>query len=108
MLKEFLRGRIARREKFKEMEGDFRAERAIQQKQKNSNERELERFEEEARQVNIKKRLDAFRKVRGRELFKNDLLKSPPLFNAKATVLNNDLNVMRNDGMFLSKGNMLR
>lgn len=96
-----------RKEKFREAEDDVRISQGIQQKQKSANERELERFDNEKREVNIKKRLDAFRKERNQELFRNDLFKQENIFKGKSTVLNNDFNVMKGDGTFMKKGNML-
>jgi hypothetical protein len=92
--------------KFKEMEDDIRMQKLINQKQKSSNERELERFLEEERQKQIKIQLDGFRKKRTRELFSGGMLKSKSVFNHKPTVLKSG-NIMTNGKNMLEKGNIL-
>ena len=96
----------ANKEKFRDMEADLKMQKLLGQKQKNSNERELERFIEEKRQEDIKQQLEAFRKERRKELFKGDLLKSPSIFKHKNTVLSGGSPVLDGPNMFMQRGNM--
>ena len=79
----------------KEIIDERRAERLAIQRDKNSNERELERFMEEERQKKIKISLEHYRKKRDKEINKAHLLKrdkniinQKPLFTGKAVILN--------------------
>ena len=94
------------RDKFKEAETDHKINQMVGQKQKSSNERELERFQEEARQERIKKQLENFRATQRRELFSGSLLQSKKLFDHSPTVLKEDKKVLDNNNMFMNQGNM--
>lgn len=56
-------------ERLKEMLEERRMQRIAEQRDKNSNERELERYYEEERQKQIKLQLEAFRKQKQREFW---------------------------------------
>ena len=89
-----LLGRVfGRNEKFKEMQEDVRFQKVIGERQKNANERELEKFEEEDRQESIKKRLIQLRKMRQMEA-------------NKTTVLRSDFNVLHNPNPILKQKNI--
>ncbi len=89
-----LLGRMfGRNEKFKEMQEDVRFQKVIVERQKNANERELEKFQEEERQETIKKRLIQFRKMRQEE-------------SNRTTVLKSDFNVLHNPSPILKQKNI--
>ena len=93
---------LHKNDRVKEIIDERRAERLAIQRDKNSNERELERFIEEERQKNIKKNLEYYRKKRNVEINKDYLLdkqknviKQKPLFNGKSVILNEKRNFLR-------------
>jgi len=94
MALEGLLGRLfGKNEKFKEMQEDARFQKLLEQRQKNANERELERFEEEDRQEAIKEKLNQFRKMRRTEA-------------NKSTVLKSDFNILDNSNPILKQKNI--
>lgn len=80
-------------EKFKEMQENVRFQKIIEQRQKNANERELERFQEEEKQKAIKQKLEQFRKMRRAE-------------SNKSTILKSDFNVLHNPNPILKEKNI--
>ncbi len=87
-------GRIfGKDEKFKEMQEDIRFQKILGDRQKNANERELEKFQEEKRQEVIKEKLNQFRKMRRIEANKTTILKS-------------DFNVLDNSNPILKQKNI--
>lgn len=89
-----LLGRLfGRSEKFKEMQEDTRFQKIVEQRQKNANERELEKFQEEERQKLIKNKLEQFRKMRREE-------------SNKATILQSDFNILDNSNPILKQKNI--
>ena len=86
----------------KEILDERRAERLAVQRDKNSNERELERFMEEERQKNIKIQLEHYRKKRNNEINKAHLLRhdkniiaQKPLFKGTSTILKEKRSFLR-------------
>lgn len=96
-LQELLGKLFGKNEKFKEMQENIRFQKILEQRQKNANERELERFQEEARQEAIKEKLNQFRKMRRTEANKSTILKSD--FN----VLHNPHPILRQKNIFSTK-----
>lgn len=97
-----------RKRKLKEAEDDLRVQKIVEQKQKNSNERELERFLEEERQMMIKKELDFRRKEKSRQMWSQNMLNSPELFDHSSTIIKTDKNVLNNGSMnFMGRTNLI-
>lgn len=69
MLKELLDRARERKQMKRAMEDEFNIHYRLMEKRKSANERELERFHEEARQARIKKELDFHRKKRQHEFY---------------------------------------
>ena len=85
---------LHKQDRVKEILDERRADKLATQREKNSNERELERLIEERRQKKIKFDLDHYRKLRDKEINHSHLLnkqksitKGKNLFNAKAEIL---------------------
>jgi len=74
-LREILQKFTAKREKLKELQENRKVQQIAVEREKNSNERELERFMEERRQANIKKQLEEFRKQKTEEMWKSNMFK---------------------------------
>lgn len=87
-MKEILEKIRNKREFVKDMELKANAERRLINKQKNSNERELEQFMEEARQEAIKKQLNKFRNDRTKAAWAdNRILNTPNVFKGERNML---------------------
>lgn len=87
-IKDFLKKRAEKQQKFKAMEEELRMQQKIEAKQKNSNEREWERFHEEARQAKIKKDLEAFREKQKRDFWQGEnILNQRNIFKGHQSVL---------------------
>jgi len=95
-LKDFLHRKFAKDEEFKEMERQLTMQKKLEAKQKNSNERELDRFEEEARQKRINERLEQFRKEKKDEFFHGpNLMKQKNIFKGHTSVLTNNKKLLQ-------------
>jgi len=93
--------------RFEELETEAKMERLVGQKQKSSNERELERFHEEARQKRIKKELDFYRMQRKREVWHKNLIKQKPMFRGGKSLLHEDKHILNNGNLaFMQRGNL--
>ena len=87
------------KEKFKQVEEDYKIHKIIEERQKSSNERELEAHFKEQREAQIKVKLDKVRKERNKEFFtsKNNILSS------ENNILKDDYSVIKGKNIF--KGN---
>ena len=97
-IKEILARAFSKSEKYKEMEEDYRLQKILHERQKSSNERELERFHEEGRQKRINEDLNNIRKKKQREMWthnvdrsnmfkgQDNILKQKSLFEMKHTL----------------------
>ena len=95
MLKDIFNNFMHRQDRVKEIIEERRAEKIAVQRDKNSNERELERFMEEERQKKIKVMLDQARIKRQKE-------------NNQANLLKKDKNIIKQKNMFNSQSMILK
>ena len=65
-------------EKEKTLEEDLHIQHRVMEKQKSANERELEGYMKEAREKQIKRRLDMIRKQKMDSIWKSSLMKNSP------------------------------
>jgi len=88
-----------KREEFKTVQRQDKIQELVQQRKKNSNERELERFMEEERQKEIKSQLEMFRKKRAKEVNGMKILGGKNIFKGHKNILtdNKKLFGMHND-----------
>ena len=100
-LREILQKFTAKKEKLKEYQEDRRVQQIAVEREKNSNERELERFMEERRQANIKLKLDEFRKQKQEEMWKANL------FKEEHKILDAGNPILKQKNLFALKSNML-
>ena len=101
-IKEFLKNRLSKTERFKEAEEERKINRLLDEREKSSNERELERYWKEKREERIKQQLDIVRKQKTRELWESNMFR-----NNKNIIKGHD-KIMTSDNMFMGKGNMLK
>ena len=85
---------LHKNDRVKEILEERRAEKIAIQRDKNSNERELERLMEENRQKNIKTSLEHYRKQRAKDINHShlltkgkDVIKQKPLFNSNLLLI---------------------
>jgi len=95
-LKDFLLKAMKRDEEFKEMERQNLLNKKLEAKQKNSNERELNRFEEEERQKMIKLKLEKFRKQKNDEFWHGpNILEQKNIFADHKSILTDNPNLLQ-------------
>lgn len=89
ILQRYLDSIKAKKTKYSEAEEDMKIGHRIQEKQKNANEREYERYMEEARQKQIEKELNKFRAEKQNEIWhKNVISGDKNIFNGKCMFAN--------------------
>ena len=101
-VKEFLSKALHKDGRYKELEREMKMQKILLERQKNSNERELEGYIEEERQKTIKKNLDEFRKAKTEEMWKSNILEQKNIFKGKQTILKN------NDKLFSMKSKQFK
>jgi len=88
-------------QQFKEMEREFLLRKKLEDRQKSSNERELEKFMKEKREEDIKRQLNEFRNKQRNEMWRgNSILK-------QKSILKNERPILKEKNIFHLKGNML-
>jgi len=107
-VKEFLSHALKKDSRFKELEKEIRIQKMIQERMKNSNERELDRFYEEERQKTIKKNLEEFRNARKEESWhgENNILNAPNIFKGQQNILHEDKSALDNGQGILNQKNI--
>ena len=99
---------LGKDERLAEMQKEQRAQHKLVERSKNSNERELERFQEEARQEQIKKDLADFRQQKQDDLWRGPtILDSPNIFKGHKSILTENKNFMKNSKMTKHPGGFL-
>lgn len=109
--KDVMRKFAGKDEQFAAMQKEDRLQTKLVERKKNSNERELERFQEEARQDQIKVDLEGFRKERREELFKTTMFDGPNHFTNqknifKGTAQDKQRSNLQMGTSMMSRGNM--
>ena len=97
-IKDILSRALHKDGRLKEMQKEMQMQKMAEDRLKNSNERELEKYMEEERQKQIKEQLEHFRKARQEETWhgNNMFMTKDNMFKGKATMLNQDKSVMDN------------
>ncbi len=93
---------LAKTAKFKEAQENMQIQHKLEERQKSSNERELERFYEEEREKKIKKNLEEFRKHRQKEAMKTTVLDGKSMFKGKGNMMSGKATVLNNNHKLLS------
>lgn len=106
----------------RQIDQEIRLRKLVEDRQKSSNERELERFMREEREDQIKESLDVMRKKRQRDISFGhnplntpnitnhvdwEVLKEKNMFNNKSTLFKNDGSVLKNNPNLLKSGSVL-
>jgi DNA-binding transcriptional regulator GbsR (MarR family) len=90
VLKEFLKRMREKKEAFREVQTNDRVQTMVQERKKNSNERELERYMEEDRQKMIKSQLEMYRNRKKIENRKVTTLDKKNIFKNHDPILKHD------------------
>ena len=97
-VKEFLSKSLRKDPRFKELEQEMKIQKMLEERQKPSNERELERFYEEERQKQIKVNLEEFRKKQQDETWhSNNILSQKNIFKEHGATMLKDNKKMLHD-----------
>ena len=97
-IKELMSKLTRRREKYKEMDEDYRLQKKLIDRQKSSNERELEGYMKRQREENIKQQLEQFHNKDRDELWHGS-----SIFKGDKSILTNDKPILKEKNIF--KGN---
>ena len=90
-----------RKDKIRQMDEDMRIQEVLENRRKSSNERELEMFQKENREEDIKVQLQKVRKIRDEDIkFAHNPLDTPNVTNHA------DWNVLKDNNIFKGKSNM--
>jgi len=101
-ISDFLKKNIAKTARFKEAQEEMQIQQKLEERQKSSNERELERFHEEEREKMIAKNLEEFRKHRQKEAMTTTVLGGKFMFGGKGSIASGETTVLKNNNKLLS------
>jgi hypothetical protein len=91
-----------RSEKFKQMEEDYRLNKMLMDRQKSSNERELESIMKKRREDNIKQQLDSIHKKQTRDTWSDhSILKSSNILKEDKKIMSSDKPILHQKNIFL-------
>jgi hypothetical protein len=91
-----------RSEKFKQMEEDYRLNKMLMDRQKSSNERELEGYMKKKREENIKRQLDMIHKKQTSDAWSNhSILKSSNILKEDKKIMADDRPILHQKNIFL-------
>lgn len=97
----------ARKETIKRLDDELRFRKIVEDRTKSSNERELERFQKEEREVAIKETLQQYRKQRQHEInFERNPLDVPNITKSKWEVLKEKNQFTTKKNIFMHKENI--
>ena len=97
----------AKKERFNEFDEEQKIKEKWIERQKSSNERELERFMKEEREEAIKHELEEFRKKRRKEIeFGHQILKAKNMFSNEGKGMLAGKEILHNDSKQLQGGNV--
>ena len=89
-------------ERFKEMQLQAKLQKMLEEREKSSNERELERFHEEEREKMIAQNLKEFRDHRQKESMKTTVLSGKNMFKGKGNIMSGKGTMLTNNHKLLS------
>ena len=105
-LMDFLKKKADQNKDFKEAQRRMEIDKIINERQKSSNERVLERMMEEERQKKVTEQMKAMQKQRNDELFSGGMQPSPNIFANHKSVLDGDKSSLQGQSDTLERGNM--
>ena len=103
-LLDFLRKRADQNKDFKEAQRSREIDKVLNERQKSSNERVVEKMIEEERQKKITEQMKKMQKQRNDELFSGGMQPSKNIFAGHKNVLNEDVKIIQGQSDTLQKG----
>jgi len=103
LIKRISQKKSERSQKFKELEEDYHLQKMLEERQKSSNQRELERYMKENHENNIKRQLDIIRKVKTQEAWKDS-----SILNGGNKILDTNSQILKNDRPILKQKNIFK
>ena len=85
------------KQKLKQAQEEVKIQKTIEERQKSSNERELEKYMKQQREMKIKEQLDKIHKQNNSEMWKSKNL----ILGQKTTILKNDRPILMEKNVFL-------
>lgn len=85
------------KEKYKEAEQELRIQQMLEERQKSSNRRELEKYMKDQEEAEIKRRLDVIHKKQNQDLWKP----KNHVFDQKMTILKDDRPILKEKNIFV-------
>ena len=101
-ISDLFKKRIAASARFKEAQEQRRIENTLNEREKSSDEREVERFHKEEREKSIKLELDDIRKIRQTESMKTTVLDGEFMFGGKGNIIGGKSTLLENNHKLLS------
>lgn len=101
-IKRFTEKKKEKSAKFKQMEEDYRLQKMLEDRQKSSNERELERYFKEKREENIKKQLDKIHHQQTKENWKP----TKSILDGGTPITRTDKPLLKEKNLFMNQKNI--
>lgn len=105
-LMDFLKKKADQNKDFREAQRNREIDKILNERQKSSNERVVEKMMEEERQKRVTEQMKKMQKQRNDELFSGGMRPSPNIFANHKNVLNEDKKVIQGQSDTLQRGNM--
>jgi len=86
----------ATKEKFKEAQENMKIEKMLEERQKSSNQRELEKYMKDQREIQVKSELDKIHNKQNHENWKGD-----SILKSQTNILKNDRPILKEKNVFL-------
>jgi|TARA_R100000750_G_C2313587_1_gene83483 hypothetical protein len=87
-----------KKQKFQQMEEDFMLHKKLEERQKSSNERELDKYMEEAREAKIKQSLESFRNKQRDDTWRNN-----SMLSNQTSILKDERPILKEKNIFMNK-----
>jgi len=102
MVKKFSEKKSIHKQRFKEAEEEMNIQKTLEERQKSSNRRELERYYKEKEEAQVKVELDKIRKKNNQEMWSSG---SHNILKQKNDILKNDRPILKEKNIFLKGRN---
>lgn len=108
VLKKYGKDKAELKSKFKQAEQEMKIQQMLEERQKSSNERELERYVKQEREKQIKNKLDKIRKIKTKASWKDSSILDGgnKILNEDSSVLNGGKSILRQKHIFANNKNI--
>src|SRR3990167_10527240 len=98
-IQDFFKRNKEKKEQLSNLINEMRIKKQAEYRMKSANERELDRFHDEAKQKQVKEQLEQFRKQKNDDMWNKDMISQKNMFNS-------DENILRQKNLFGMHGGM--